>query len=94
MRNKKRKIWNGSGYEVDLLPAANGDLQIFALPMGHGEATIIQCPVDAAGNGGEISIFDLGSIVKYYETWDVAKLLTQGQKIRYMFMTHADEEMF
>merc|ERR1712136_717663 len=79
------------GYEVDLLPAANGDLQIFALPMGHGEATIIQCPVDAAGNGGEISIFDLGSIVKYYETWDVAKLLTQGQKIRYMFMTHADE---
>ena len=62
--------------------------------MGHGEATIIQCPVDEAGNGGEISIFDLGSIVKYYETWDVAKLLTQGQKIRYMFMTHADEEMF
>ena len=46
---------------MDLLPSANEQLQIFALPMGHGEATIIQCPVDEAGNGGEISIFDLGS---------------------------------
>ena len=59
--------------------------------MGHGEATIIQCPINADGEGGELSIFDLGSIVKYYEWWDVAKLLKQGQKIRYMFLTHADE---
>ena len=59
--------------------------------MGHGEGTIIQCPVDAYGNGGELSVFDLGSIIKYYEWWDVEKLLKQGQKIRYMFLTHADE---
>lgn len=59
--------------------------------MGLGEATIIQCPIDANGNGGELSVYDLGSLITYYEWWDVAKLLKQGQKIRYMFLSHPDD---
>ena len=62
-------------FKVDLLPAANENLRVFALPMGHGDGTIIQCPINASGNGGEISIFDLGSLIKYYEWWDVEKLI-------------------
>ena len=38
-----------------------------------------------------MSIYDLGTIVKYYEWWDVSKLLKNGRDIRYMFLTHADE---
>ena len=52
------------GYYSDLLPEANENLQIFALPMGHGEGTIIMCPKLPDGSGGEISIYDLGTIVK------------------------------
>merc|ERR1711935_76453 len=79
-----------SAYVVDQLPEANDKLQVFGLPMGHGDGTIIMCPKTADGNGGEISIFDLGTIVKYYQWWDGAKLLN-NREIRYMFMAHADE---
>ena len=58
--------------------------------MGHGDGTIIMCPKTVDGSGGEISIFDLGTLVTYYQWWDVAKLL-KNREIRYMFMSHADE---
>ena len=58
-----------SAYYVDQLPEANEKLQVFGLPMGHGDGTIIMCPKLADGNGGEISIFDLGTIVTYFQAW-------------------------
>ncbi|CAG5110350.1 Oidioi.mRNA.OKI2018_I69.chr2.g4761.t1.cds [Oikopleura dioica] len=77
-------------YLVDDIPEPNEELNVYALPMGHGDGTIIQCPGGPDGSGGELSIFDLGTIVKYYEWWDVVKFLGD-YPIRYMFLTHADE---
>ena len=68
------------GYYSDLLPQANENLQVFALPMGHGEGTIIMCPKLADGSGGEISIYDLGTIVKVLIT---AFMKAYGQDFRY-----------
>ena len=62
-------------YLVDNIPEPNEKLNVYALPMGHGEGTVIQCPAGPDGSGGELSIFDLGTIVKYYEWWDVVKFL-------------------
>ena len=56
-----------SAYYVDQLPKANEKLQVFGLPMGHGDGTVIMCPKLADGSGGEISIFDLGTIVTYFQ---------------------------
>ena len=38
-------------YYVDQLPEPNENLQIFALPMGHGEGTVIMCPIAEDGSG-------------------------------------------
>ena len=37
------------------MPAANGKLNMYILPVGQGDAHVIQCPK------GEISIIDMGS---------------------------------
>ena len=37
------------------IPYSDDDLHVYALPMGEGESTVIQCP------GGEIVIVDMGS---------------------------------
>ena len=44
------------GYYVEDLPPPNENLQIFALPMGHGEGTIIMCPIAEDGSGKKIQI--------------------------------------
>ena len=84
-KNQKMKLFSlllstVIGYYVDDLPEPNENLQIFGLPMGHGESTIIMCPINEDGSGGEISIYDLGTIVKYYEWWDVSKLLKNTRR--------------
>jgi len=43
-----------SAYQVDKIPEPNEKLNVYALPMGHGEGTIIQCPAGADGSGGEL----------------------------------------
>lgn len=37
------------------IPAADGLFHVYALPIGQGDARVIQCP------SGEISIFDMGT---------------------------------
>ena len=81
--NFKLKKLSAEGRSLNLpkLPEPNEKLQVFGLPMGHGDGTIIMCPKLPDGSGGEISIFDLGTIVTYFQWWDVAKLLKECRLI-------------
>ena len=69
------------------LTPADGNLNIFALPVGQGDATVIQCP------SGEVTIVDIGS-VKYNGFMgkeDIAKYF-KGHTIRNVFLSHPHKD--
>jgi beta-lactamase superfamily II metal-dependent hydrolase len=76
-------------YEVPTLPPADGDLNIYALPIGQGDCTVIQCP---AADGGEISIIDFGS--SRSTGWSRAQAVAYlaGQTIDKVILTHPDKD--
>ena len=67
------------------LPKANGNLNIYALPVGQGDSTVIQCPK------GDITIIDLGSSKSTgFSQKDFINYL-YGQKVQAIFVTHSDK---
>eukprot|EP00731_Ephydatia_muelleri_P012009 Em0006g903a len=92
--------------------SAKGDglLHIYALPVGQGDGTIIQCP------NGDIAIVDLGSSTRkhndipdvvlpmkrvkgsdnahYYMTDDELKDFLGDTNVKYVFITHADTDHY
>ena len=73
-----------------MLPTANADLNIYALPVGQGDCTVIQCPTQF---GGEITIVDIGSKKsKTGFTSDKLMHYLYGQRIEYLFLTHQDKD--
>ena len=71
------------------LPAANANLNIFALPVGQGDCTVVQCP---ARTGGHITIVDIGSTkVTGFDKTAVIDYLS-GQVIDYLFLTHSHKD--
>ena len=70
--------------QVSKLPAADGNLNIFALPVGQGDCTVIQCPK------GDITIIDLGSRKSTgFDQQDLINYLN-GQNVEKIFLTHSD----
>ena len=70
--------------QVAKLPAADGNLNIFALPVGQGDCTVIQCP------NGDITIIDLGSRKSTgFDSQDLINYLN-GQNVEAIFLTHSD----
>ena len=47
------------------MPTASGKLQIYSLPLGEGDATIVQCP------SGEVIVINMGQSTKVVEGWNV-----------------------
>ena len=47
------------------MPKATGQLQVYSLPLGEGDATIVQCP------SGEVIVFNMGQSTKVVEGWNV-----------------------
>ena len=74
------------------IPDADNQLHIYALPVGQGDCTVIQCP---RGNGdpvkGTVSIIDAGSSTGNVgiDGQGIVDYLA-GTQIRYVFLTHAD----
>ena len=69
--------------QVPKLPAADGNLNTFALPVGQGDCTVIQCPK------GDITIVDLGSMKDTgFNQEDLIKYLN-GQNVEAIFLTHS-----
>ena len=72
------------------IPKPNDDLNIFALPVGNGDCTIVQCP------SGELIIIDAGNTGG--EGWMEAMIATflkpQLSKISTLMIMHADRDHF
>ena len=67
------------------LPSADANLNIYALPVGQGDLTVIQCP---SAYGGTISIIDAGSSANTgFTKSDVLDYLN-GQYIERVILTH------
>ena len=76
--------------EMKKIPPANSDLNVYALPVGQGDSTIIQCPKEF---GEYITVVDSGSCksTNYMTKEDVATFLT-GQTIEMIFLSHPDKD--
>ena len=71
------------------LPEPDDSLNIYALPVGQGDSTVIQCPLD---DNGTITIIDAGSSKSTgFTKYDFVNYL-KGQSIRYVILTHADTD--
>ena len=72
------------------LTPANKNLNMFALPVGQGDATIIQCP---AQYGGNLTIIDMGSSkhIGFMSKQDITKYL-EGFIIENVFLSHPDKD--
>ena len=91
-----------------LTAAGDGQLHIYALPVGQGDGTVIQCP------NGDITIVDLGSSTRVqsiytvpehnprkrikrddvYMTDDELKTFLGDTTVKYVFITHADTDHY
>ena len=69
---------------------ANSNLNVYVLPVGQGDSTIIQCP---SQYGGYITVVDSGSCksTNYMTAQDVANFLN-GQTIEKIFLSHPDKD--
>ncbi|XP_065913469.1 uncharacterized protein [Dysidea avara] len=85
----------GPGIQGQLLTSipqpSNTYVQVYALPVGQGDCTIIQCP-----SSGDIIVFDCGSSganripPSYVQTF----LGNNINKVRYIFLTHANKDHY
>ncbi|XP_013422193.1 uncharacterized protein LOC106182095 [Lingula anatina] len=75
-----------------LSQVAENALRVYILPVGQGDATVIQCP-----RSGHITFIDMGSISSkssgYWKAAKVSRFLGSGiKKLRRVYITHADED--
>ena len=72
-----------------ILPA-NSDLNIYVLPVGQGDSTVIQCP---SQYGGNITVVDSGCCksTNYMIAQNVTNFLN-GQTIEMIFLSHPDKD--
>ena len=75
---------------ITKLTPADENLNILALPVGQGDATVIQCP---AQYGGKLTIVDIGSSKYngYLGKEDIVKYL-EGYTIEKVFLSHPDKD--
>ena len=70
------------------LPPADDNLNIYALPVGQGDSTVIQCPRTGTGNGkGVVTIIDAGTRKKVFKDKAFTDYL-KGATIKYVILTH------
>ena len=76
------------------LPPANDNLNIYALPVGQGDCTVIQCPKTSTGNGkGVVTIIDAGTKKKFFKDKAFTDYL-KGATIKYVILTHPHDDHY
>ena len=78
---------------IERIPDADDSLHIYALPVGQGDCTVIQCP---QGNGGPakgvVSIIDAGSRNSMgIDDKGIVKFL-KGTRLNFAVITHSDKD--
>ena len=71
------------------IPPPDDQLHIYALPVGQGDSTVIQCP---EADNGVISIIDMGSSKSTGFSKDDALRYLIGQEIKLIVLTHSDAD--
>ncbi|XP_019857694.1 PREDICTED: uncharacterized protein LOC109585993 [Amphimedon queenslandica] len=70
------------------LPDADDNLNIYALPVGQGDCTVIQCPKTRTVKGkGVITIIDAGTRKNHFKKEAFGHYL-KGATIKYVILTH------
>lgn len=103
MHNKLPSANTPSG-SMEKLPDPNDYLNIYALPVGQGDCTIIQCPRgparDASGRQlpakerwQGLTIVDMGSsTTRKYMDHNVLRKFLGEQEVKYLFLSHPDKD--
>ena len=87
--NVKFHDFTANAEQKKQLPSPDANLNIYDIPVGQGDCTVIQCP---STKGGKITIVDIGSRKNTgFSQTDVIKYLS-GQHIEYLFLTHSDKD--
>ena len=83
------------------LVSGDGDLHVFALPVGQGDATVIKCPDYKDGKSivpGKLNIIDMGSssctVGGCMNTEDDIKKFIGNNKVDNIFLTHPDTDHY
>ena len=85
-------IFSLSSVALSQIPDADDDVHIYALPVGQGDCTVIQCPKDSKGGKGLISIIDAGaSNRRGMGPEEVANFL-HGTRLNLVVLTHSDKD--
>ena len=85
-------IFSLSSVALSQIPDADDDVHIYALPVGQGDCTVIQCPKDSKGGKGLISIIDAGaSNRRGMGPVEVANFL-HGTRLNLVVLTHSDKD--
>ena len=85
-------IFSLSSVALSQIPDADDDVHIYALPVGQGDCTVIQCPKDSKGGKGLISIIDAGaSNRRGMGPVEVANFL-RGTRLNLVVLTHSDKD--
>ena len=77
-----------------VMPPADSKLHIYALPVGQGDATVIQCP---STFGGRVTIVDMGSSSRsaYMTNKEIMDFFGASiTKIDYVYLTHGDRDHY
>ena len=75
--------------QIPQIPDADDNLHIYALPVGQGDCTVIQCPRDRNyGRKGLVTIIDAGGSVRPEA---LANFLT-GTYLNFVVLTHSDRD--
>ena len=81
--------------DLSEIPDADDDLHIYALPVGQGDCTVIQCPKDSNyGHKGLVTIIDAGRSRWNKKGWDKGKVVQflKGTTLKFVVLTHSDED--
>ena len=74
------------------IPNADDDLHIYALPVGQGDCTVIQCPKDSKGGKGLVTIIDAGASNKRGMGPEKVANFLHGTRLNLVVLTHSDKD--
>uniref|UniRef100_A0A1X7STJ3 Metallo-beta-lactamase domain-containing protein n=1 Tax=Amphimedon queenslandica TaxID=400682 RepID=A0A1X7STJ3_AMPQE len=81
--------------KLDPIPDADDKLHVYALPVGQGDCTVIQCPkANLQDTKGLVTIIDAGSLNNVGIDAKGIEEFLAGTKINFVVLTHSDKDHY
>ena len=87
-------IFSLSSVALSQIPDADDDVHIYALPVGQGDCTVIQCPKDSKGGKGLISIIDAGASNRRGMGPEEVAIFLSGTRLNLVVLTHSHKDHY